>query len=66
GTASLELAYEVAAQFELNSKEAQKIVKKVGKAVATWHEVGEGLGISKAGIKRMASAFEHEDLDRAT
>lgn len=66
GTASLELAFEVASQFELNSKEAQKIVKKVGKAVATWREVGEELGISKAGIKRMASAFEHDELAVAT
>lgn len=66
GTASLELAYEVAPQFTLNSKEAQKIVKKVGRAVATWREVGEGLQISKAGIERMASAFEHDDLVDAT
>lgn len=66
GTASLELAYEVAPQFELDTKEAKKIAKKVGKAVATWRDVGEELGISKAGIKRMASAFEHDDLDQAT
>ena len=57
-TASLELAYEVASQFELDSKQAQRIVKKVGKAVATWREVGEELRISKSGLKRMASAFE--------
>lgn len=66
GTASLELAYEVTPQFDLDSKEAKKIVKKVGEAVATWREVGEELGISKAGLKRMASAFEHDDLDQAT
>lgn len=66
GTASLELAYEVAAQFELDSKEAQKIAKKVGRAVSSWREVGEELGISKAGLKRMASAFEHADFETAT
>jgi serine/threonine-protein kinase HipA len=66
GTASLELAYEVASQFEVDSKEAQRVAKKIGKAVSTWREVGEQLGISKAGLKRMASAFEHDDLDQAT
>lgn len=66
GTASLELAYEVASQFEVDSKDAQRVAKKIGKAVSTWKEVGQELGISKAGLKRMASAFEHDDLDQAT
>ena len=65
GTASLELAYGVAPQFDLDSKEAKKTAKKIGKAVSTWREVGEELGISKAGLKRMASAFEHHDLESA-
>ncbi|MCB0331369.1 MAG: HipA domain-containing protein [Bdellovibrionales bacterium] len=66
GTASLGLAYEVASQFELDSKEAKRIVRKVGRAVAGWREVGEELGISMAGLKRMASAFEHNELEAAT
>ncbi|MCI5065215.1 type II toxin-antitoxin system HipA family toxin [bacterium] len=61
GTASLELASEVAAQFEVEPKEVRKIVQKIRKAVSNWREVGAKLGISQAGIKRMASAFEHED-----
>ncbi|MCB0338315.1 MAG: HipA domain-containing protein [Bdellovibrionales bacterium] len=61
GTASLELAYEVASQFELDLKAAQKITKKVGQAVGTWREVGETLGITKAELTRMTSAFEHDN-----
>ena len=65
GTASLELAYEVAPQFELDLKEAQKIAKKIAKATSSWKAVAEKLGISKSGISRMQSAFEHEDLQIA-
>src|SRR5690606_18013542 len=62
GTASLELAYEVAPQFEIDFYEAKKIAKNVAAATGTWREVGERLGIAKSALKRMASAFEHNDL----
>lgn len=66
GTASLELALEVAAQFGLDSKQANRIIRKVGRAVSTWAQVSEELGLNKTQRKRMASAFEHDDLKHAT
>ena len=60
GTASLELAFEVAPQFELGAKEARLIVHRICKAVSSWQAVGKKLGISKIELERMTSAFELE------
>jgi serine/threonine-protein kinase HipA len=65
GTASLKLAMEVAGYFELTASEAGRIALEVGKAVATWRKVAAKLGLAAAEIERMASAFEHEDLQAA-
>jgi serine/threonine-protein kinase HipA len=65
GTASLKLALKVASYFELSEDEAHKIAKQVGQAVSSWRQVAKKLGLSAAEIDRMASAFEHEDLDLA-
>jgi serine/threonine-protein kinase HipA len=65
GTASLSLALEVAAYFELGPDEARQIAAQVGRAVATWRKVAAKLGLAPGEIKRMASAFEHEDLKAA-
>ena len=62
GTASLELALEVAGYFELDPDEAWQIATRVGKAVGTWHKVAAKLGLTSSD---MASAFEHEDLEAA-
>ena len=64
-TASLKLALEVAGYFELGEAEAHKIAGQVGHAVATWRKQAAKLGLTPAGIDRMASAFEHEDLQAA-
>ena len=64
-TASLKLALEVAAYFELGEAEAHQIAGQVGHAVATWRKQAAKLGLTPAGIDRMASAFEHEDLQAA-
>jgi serine/threonine-protein kinase HipA len=66
GTASLKLAYEVASYFELPAKDARAIVHEVGNAVACWRKEAARLGLSKAEMDRMASAFEHDDLKAAT
>jgi serine/threonine-protein kinase HipA len=66
GTASLKLAFEVAAYFELAAAGARRIAKQVGVAVATWRREAAKLGLSHTEIERMASAFEHEDLKAAT
>jgi serine/threonine-protein kinase HipA len=65
GTASLSLALEVAAYFELSPSEARQIATQVGRAVARWRAVAAKLGVRAAEIDRMASAFEHEDLKAA-
>jgi serine/threonine-protein kinase HipA len=65
GTASLALALEVADYFGLDLKEARKIAREVGKAVSAWRTEAAKLGLTKAEIERMASAFEHEDLKAA-
>lgn len=65
GTASLNLALEVAEYFELSAKEARRVAREVGKAVAPWRREATKLRLTKAEIDRMASAFEHQDLKSA-
>lgn len=64
-TASLELAMEVAEYFEVDAAQARKIVAAVGAATGRWRSEAVELGISKAEIERMASAFDHSDLASA-
>jgi serine/threonine-protein kinase HipA len=65
GTASLTLALQVAAYFELDEPESRKIATQIGEAVAKWRKVAAKLGLTSAEVDRMASAFEHEDLTAA-
>lgn len=65
GTASLERAMEVAEYFELDARTAGAIAAEVGKAVATWRAAAAQHGLTAPQINRMASAFEHEDLQTA-
>ncbi len=64
-TASLPLAFEVAAQFGLKTEEAKHIAGEVGQAVKLWRDAATARGISNKEITRMESAFEHEDLNLA-
>jgi serine/threonine-protein kinase HipA len=66
GTASLDLAFEVADYFKLSAKRARAIVGQVGKVVARWDEEAGELGIGKTDRERMTSAFNHDDLQKAT
>ena len=45
--------------------QAKKIVKEVGLATASWRQEAARLKIKKKEMDRMASAFEHEDLQMA-
>jgi serine/threonine-protein kinase HipA len=65
GTCSIELAHEQAALFGLSSKRASEIIADVAVAVSEWRSVAQTLGQSQAQIDRMASAFEHDDLEKA-
>ncbi len=64
-TASVNLAIAAAHYFELDHLQAKKIVKEVGLATASWRQEAAKLKIKKKEMDRMASAFEHEDLQIA-
>lgn len=65
-TASLDLAFGAAHYFNLENLQAKKIAKEVGSAVALWRKEAAKLKIKKREIDRIASAFEHEDLQSTT
>jgi serine/threonine-protein kinase HipA len=62
-TASLEVALNVADYFELKEEDTKLIISEVANAVKNWQGEASRLGLSKAEINRMESAFEHEDLE---
>lgn len=64
-TASIDLAMEVAHYFDLNDLQMKQIISEVALAVAQWRKEAQHLKIKKAEIERMASAFEHEDLQKS-
>jgi len=65
GACDLDLVLQVAEFFSLSEAAAKTIIGEVGRAVATWRQVASGRGAKAAEIKRMASAFDHDDLARA-
>ncbi|NNM60358.1 MAG: HipA domain-containing protein, partial [Legionellales bacterium] len=65
GTASLDLALSVIDYFDLNLSEAKKIIQEVAISVAQWRNDALRIGLTKMEIDQMASAFEHEDLEKA-
>jgi serine/threonine-protein kinase HipA len=64
-TASLELAFEVAKDFALEPAAARAVAREIGRAVSGWRKAATVLGFKKTHADRMASAFEHEDAQRA-
>ena len=64
-TASLQLTFDVAPYFELDAATARRIASEVAQATAAWRQAAARFDISAAETRRMASAFEHEDLDYA-
>ncbi len=65
GTASLDLAYQVAEHFGVKPDKARIIAREVGEAVKRWRETAKAAGLSANEIERMASAFEHGELKKA-
>jgi serine/threonine-protein kinase HipA len=63
--ASLDLALSVAEYFNLQLREARRVVAEVGSVTRKWRSEAKAMGISTGEIARMASAFEHKDLDQA-
>lgn len=64
-SASLDLTLNVAHYFDLEAKYAKRILKEVGSVTALWRNEAAKLKIKKQEIDRMASAFEHEDFQKA-
>ncbi|HEY4817979.1 MAG TPA: type II toxin-antitoxin system HipA family toxin [Candidatus Acidoferrum sp.] len=64
-SASIDLAFGVADYFGLKDKEARAIASEIAAVVSDWKQVAEKTGLTRAEIDRMASAFEHDDLDKA-
>jgi serine/threonine-protein kinase HipA len=65
-SASIELAFQVSEYFGLKPNHARKIAAEVAGVVSTWRETAMKAGITTAEIERMASAFEHDDLQKAS
>ena len=51
--------------FGLSFDEAKRTAGVVGAAVSGWRKEAGALGLNKAAIDRMVSAFEHADLEQA-
>lgn len=51
--------------FGLSADEAKHAAGVVGAAVSGWRKEAGALGLNKAAVDRMASAFEHDDLKLA-
>ncbi len=64
-TASLALALEVAGYFELDAGTARETAAQVGNVVSKWRDEAARFSLPKPEIDRMASAFEHRDLEMA-
>ena len=66
GTASLDLAMEVAPMFGMTGQAARATAAEVGEAVRGWRDAAARLGIAPNEVERMSSAFDHDDLNAAT
>lgn len=63
--ASLDLAFKVAGYFEITDETARAAVKEVAASASDWRAEAVRHGLGRPQIDRMASAFEHEDMERA-
>ena len=63
--AALEPALETARYYGLAPSEAREIVAEVAASVRRWREEAERFGVGRAEMDRVASAFEHAELERA-
>lgn len=65
GACDIDLALSVAEFFGLGSRDARAIVREVAAATSQWRDVARAHQGRASEIRRMASAFEHADLDKA-
>jgi serine/threonine-protein kinase HipA len=65
GSATLELALDVAGEFGLSTNKAKEIIKEVGQAASAWDKEALRFGAGKEEIEQMRSAFDHHELEKA-
>lgn len=65
GTCDLALVISAAEYFGLSTPDAKSIIKEVATVAATWRDVAVSLDAGSGEIRRIESAFEHDDLKRA-
>jgi serine/threonine-protein kinase HipA len=65
GTCSIELLEAASAYYALTVGQARAIIKVAAHVTALWREVAREVGARAAEISRMASAFEHTELQQA-
>ena len=65
GTCDLNLVISVAQYFGLADVEAKAIIKSVATATCAWREVAASYQAPSIEVRRMVSAFEHDDLRKA-
>lgn len=63
--ASLRLAMEVAPYFNLEPEQSIKVVARIAGVTQAWRAHAKSAGLGASAIERMASAFEHQDLEEA-
>ncbi|ABE57590.1 type II toxin-antitoxin system HipA family toxin [Chromohalobacter israelensis] len=61
-TCSVDLLEAASGYFGLTLANARRIIKDVASVTATWRNTARAVGARPAEIERMASAFEHDDL----
>ena len=62
---SLTTVLAAAAYFGLTPQRAADVARAVAAATSRWRKEARAQGLSRAAMDRMASAFEHAELDRA-
>jgi serine/threonine-protein kinase HipA len=61
--ASIDIAFEVCEYFDLKINQAREIALNVATIVKNWRKIAANNGIKPVEIERMASAFEHDELE---
>ncbi len=62
---SLDLLESAGGYFGLGLKEARMILREVAQVTKNWRAIAADVGVKASEMNRMATAFEHEDLNHA-
>jgi serine/threonine-protein kinase HipA len=65
GTCSIDLLEAASVYYALTLVQARGIIREVARTTALWRDVAREAGARAAEISRMASAFEHTELQQA-